>query len=57
MWGEKDSIFSRLEQDSLLSALPKAVFKVYLETGHDPHWERPEQFVKDLEEFLMKDKW
>lgn len=52
IWGEKDSIFSRSEQDSLLSALPKAVFKIYLETGHDPHWERPEQFVKDLEEFI-----
>lgn len=56
IWGEKDSIFSRSEQDSLLSALPKADFKVYLETGHDPHWERPEQFVKDLEEFMIKNK-
>ena len=52
MWGERDRIFSRSEQDGLLSALPNAVFKVYLETGHDPQWERPEQFVKDLEEFM-----
>ena len=52
IWGEKDGIFSRSEQDSLSSALPKAVFKVYLETGHGPHWERPEQFVKDLGEFI-----
>lgn len=56
IWGEKDSIFSRSEQNSLLSALSNAVFKVYLETGHDPHWERPGQFVKDLEEFMMKSK-
>lgn len=56
IWGEKDSIFSQSEQDSLLSALPKAEFRVYLETGHDPHWERPEQFVKDLGEFIDESK-
>lgn len=56
MWGEKDSIFSRPEQDALISALPQAVFKEYSETGHNPQWERPEEFVKDLEEFMMKNK-
>ena len=42
----------RAEQDALLSALGNAVLKVYTETGHSPQWERPEQFVGDLEAFL-----
>jgi pimeloyl-ACP methyl ester carboxylesterase len=56
VWGDKDAIFPRSEQDGLVSAIPTAVLKVYLETGHDPHWERPEQFVKDLDGFLKQDK-
>jgi pimeloyl-ACP methyl ester carboxylesterase len=27
-------------------------FVVYRETGHAPHWERPEEVVRDLERFL-----
>jgi pimeloyl-ACP methyl ester carboxylesterase len=26
--------------------------KVYPETGHSVHWERPEEVVRDLEEFM-----
>lgn len=52
LWGDQDAIFSRAEQDSLASKLPHAVLKVYPETGHALHWERPEQFVKDLEDFI-----
>lgn len=54
IWGEKDSFFPRSTQDVLVSALSQAVFRPYAETGHSPHWERPEQFVKDLEEFMRK---
>jgi pimeloyl-ACP methyl ester carboxylesterase len=27
---------------------------VYPETGHAIHWERPEQVVQDLKEFIMQ---
>ncbi len=40
------------EQDALVSRLGSAFLKVYEETGHSPHWERPDEFVKDLEEFI-----
>jgi pimeloyl-ACP methyl ester carboxylesterase len=29
-----------------------ATLKVYPETGHDVHWERFEQVVRDLEAFM-----
>jgi non-heme chloroperoxidase len=52
LWGDQDTIFPRAEQDAMLAALPSATLKVYPETGHAPHWERPEQFVQDLEAFI-----
>jgi pimeloyl-ACP methyl ester carboxylesterase len=51
VWGDKENVFPRAEQDALVSAIPNAVLKVYAETGHCPNWERPEQFVRDFEEF------
>jgi pimeloyl-ACP methyl ester carboxylesterase len=52
VWGDRDAFFLRAEQDSLAAALPNAVLKVYPEVGHCPNWERPEQFVQDLKEFI-----
>lgn len=52
--GEKDSIWSFAEQESLLARIPDAELRVYLETGHALHWERPEQFTRDLEAFIAQ---
>ena len=52
VWGDKETIFPRSEQDLLVSALKNSVLKVYPNTGHAPHWERPELFAKDLAEFI-----
>ena len=52
LWGERDALVSRAEQDAMVSALQVASLKVYRETGHAPHWERPEDVVRDLERFL-----
>jgi non-heme chloroperoxidase len=54
IWGEQDAVFSREDSERLAAAIPDATLKVYPETGHAVHWERPEQFVRDLEAF-MKD--
>jgi pimeloyl-ACP methyl ester carboxylesterase/tetratricopeptide (TPR) repeat protein len=54
LWGDKD-FFPRSEQDSLVSALPNAVLKVYKDTGHALHWERPETFATDLKTFINSD--
>ncbi|HEX8195165.1 MAG TPA: alpha/beta fold hydrolase [Pyrinomonadaceae bacterium] len=52
IWGNKETIFLRPEQDMLKAKIANSVLKVYPETGHSPHWERPEQFAKDLENFI-----
>jgi non-heme chloroperoxidase len=54
LWGEQDALFPREEQERLAAAIPGATLKVYPETGHAVHWDRPEQVVRDLEAF-MKD--
>jgi non-heme chloroperoxidase len=54
IWGDKDAVFSREDPERLAGAIPGATLKVYPETGHAVHWERPEWVVRDLEGF-MKD--
>jgi non-heme chloroperoxidase len=54
LWGEQDPLFPREEQERLAAAIPGALLKVYPETGHAVHWDRPGWVVRDLEEF-MKD--
>jgi pimeloyl-ACP methyl ester carboxylesterase len=43
LWGDRDALFSRVDQDRFLAALPAARLKVYEETGHCPNWEHPER--------------
>jgi non-heme chloroperoxidase len=52
LWGEQDPLFPREEQERLAGAIPNATLKVYPETGHAVHWDRPEWVVRDLEEFM-----
>ena len=52
IWGDRDAIFPRAEQQALVDALPVSSLRVYRETGHAPHWERPKEVVRDLERFL-----
>jgi non-heme chloroperoxidase len=53
LWGEKDSIFSRQDEDTLMKMLPNAKFSAYAETGHALHWERPERFARELLAFIQ----
>jgi non-heme chloroperoxidase len=50
--GGQDAVFSREDPERLAAAIPGATLKVYPETGHAVHWERPEQVVQDLERFM-----
>jgi non-heme chloroperoxidase len=54
LWGEQDALFPREEQERLAAAIPGATLKVYPETGHAAHWERPEWVVRDLEAFIKE---
>jgi non-heme chloroperoxidase len=54
VWGDRDGIFSREEQDLLAAIIPNATLSIYPETGHAPHWERPADFAKELEKFVKE---
>ena len=54
LWGERDAVFERAEQDALLAAIPGARLEVYPETGHALHWERPAEFVRDIERLFRE---
>lgn len=51
-WGEKETVFSREDQEPLIKGLPNARFVVYPNSGHAPTWDEPEKFAKDLNEIL-----
>lgn len=52
IWGDKETIFPRSEQDQLTAALRYSTLKVYPDIGHVPVWECPEQVAKDLQAFI-----
>jgi pimeloyl-ACP methyl ester carboxylesterase len=52
LWGDRDGLFSRAEQDAFLEARPGTRLIVYDETGHCPNWERPELVAADIAAFL-----
>ena len=48
LWGDKDALFSRIEQQGFIDALPTARLSIYEETGHCPNWEQPERVAADI---------
>jgi pimeloyl-ACP methyl ester carboxylesterase len=52
LWGEMDTLMPRAEQEAFVKVFPHVVFKVYPETGHALHWERPSEFARDLVSFV-----
>ncbi|MBA4117065.1 MAG: alpha/beta hydrolase [Rubrobacter sp.] len=54
LWGERDALLPREEQERRAAAILDATLRVYPDTGHAVACERPEWVVRDLEAF-MKD--
>jgi pimeloyl-ACP methyl ester carboxylesterase len=52
IWGERDGIMPLESAHAILHRLPDAKLEVVRGSGHLPHQERPEAFVKVLERFL-----
>jgi non-heme chloroperoxidase len=55
LWGERDALFSRDDQDRLVAALPRATLRTYSEIGHCPNWECPDEVARDLVTFFRRD--
>jgi non-heme chloroperoxidase len=54
LWGDRDGLFPRKDQELLVTAIPRARLTVYPDTGHCPNWERPEQVAADLDAFMRE---
>ncbi len=54
--GERDALLPAAEPGALAAAIPGARLVVYPETGHMPHWERPERVARDLVAFAGRRK-
>jgi non-heme chloroperoxidase len=54
IWGDRDPIVSLEEQERLATVLPDASRVVLPDTGHCPHWERPELVVEILESVAQR---
>lgn len=53
LWGEKDILLPRAQQEEMASAIPISHLTVYEGTGHLVLWEQPNRIAVDLTIFLM----
>ena len=51
VWGTRDALCSRADQDALLAAIAGAQLVVYEGAGHAAHWEEPERFATEVVTF------
>jgi non-heme chloroperoxidase len=52
VWGDQDTFCTRSDQQTLTDAIRDSRLIVYHGAGHAPHWEEPERFARDLNEFI-----
>lgn len=51
VWGDRDPVITREDQQTILDAILGAELRVYEGVGHVPYWERPERVARDVAEF------
>lgn len=54
LWGARDSLVPRADQDRLRAEIQGAQLVVWREAGHAPHWEEPERFAHELAAFVAE---
>jgi pimeloyl-ACP methyl ester carboxylesterase len=52
IWGDKDSIISRIEQETILKRISSSRLLVYPGAGHALYWEDPARVASDIQSFL-----
>jgi pimeloyl-ACP methyl ester carboxylesterase len=53
IWGARDELLRREEQDALAAAIPKSRLVVFEETGHLVLWEQPGRVAQDIVSFIL----
>ena len=51
VWGARDELLTREDQQALAAAIPASRLIVYQDTGHLVLWEQPERVASDLMAF------
>jgi pimeloyl-ACP methyl ester carboxylesterase len=51
VWGDRDALVPRRDQDIARTTIPDATLIVYEGAGHAAHWEEPKRFAADLVAF------
>jgi non-heme chloroperoxidase len=54
IWGDRDEICPRSEQQALMAAIPGASLATYHGAGHSPHWQQPERSAADIAAFAER---
>jgi pimeloyl-ACP methyl ester carboxylesterase len=52
IWGDRDELLTRADQEALAAAIPDSRFVVYEGTGHLVLWEQPQRVATDLTSFV-----
>jgi pimeloyl-ACP methyl ester carboxylesterase len=52
IWGERDGLLPRQDEEMLAAAIPDSRLVIYENTGHVVLWEQPERVARDLADFL-----
>ncbi|MBW1598769.1 alpha/beta fold hydrolase [Streptomyces sp. JJ38] len=54
VWGDRDTVLSRADQESIVDAVPDARLVVYEGAGHVVYWDSPERAARDVAEFAER---
>jgi len=57
VWGDQDSILTKVSQEKLTSAIPGARLLVYAGAGHAFYWEDPARAAADVAAFATSDRF
>ncbi len=52
IWGDRDELLSRDQEEDLARAIPRSRLIVYEDTGHLVLWEQPQRVARDLAAFV-----
>jgi pimeloyl-ACP methyl ester carboxylesterase len=54
VWGDRDELIPREDQQRFLAAIPGARLAVHEGAGHVVHWERPEPVAAEIAAFVAE---